>query len=98
MYKRQEVEKSTTKEEVNAAFKKAAAAGQLAKVLAYSEEPIVSKDLNGDNHSCTLDALSTDVMDGNLVKVFGWYDNEWGYSSRVVDLTAYIAKKSLVPV
>jgi len=91
-----EVEKSTTKEEVNAAFKKAAAEGQLAKVLAYSEEPIVSKDLNGDNHSCTLDGLSTDVMDGNLVKVFGWYDNEWGYSSRVVDLTAYIAKKSLV--
>ena len=91
-----EVEKSTTKEEVNAAFKKAAASGPLSKYLAYTEEPIVSKDLNGDAHSCTLDALCTDVMDGTLVKVFGWYDNEWGYSSRVVHLAAYISKKSLV--
>ena len=93
-----ELEKSAAKEEINAAYKKAATAGPLSKYLAYSEEPIVSKDLNGDNHSCTIDALSTDVMEGNFVKVFGWYDNEWGYSSRVVDLAAYIAKKSLVTV
>ena len=91
-----EVEKSTTKDEVNAAFKKAAAAGGLSKYLAFVDQPLVSKDFNGDAHSCSFDSLSTDVMEGTLVKVFGWYDNEWGYSNRVVDLAAYISKKSLV--
>lgn len=88
-----EVEKTTSKEEVNAAFKEAAK-GSLSKVLAYCDEPLVSKDFNGDAHSCIFDALSTDVIEGNFVKVFGWYDNEWGYSNRVVDLVEYIASKS----
>jgi glyceraldehyde 3-phosphate dehydrogenase len=91
-----EVEKLTSKEEVNAAFKKASQAGGLSKYLAYTEMPLVSKDFNGDAHSCSFDALSTDVMEGNFIKVFGWYDNEWGYSNRVVDLAAFIASKSLV--
>lgn len=59
--------------------------------LTYCEEPLVSSDFNGNPASCIFDALSTDVMEGNLVKVFGWYDNEWGYSSRVVDLVRFIA-------
>lgn len=87
-----ELEKSVTKEEINAAFKKAAS-NTLSKYLVYNDMPLVSKDFNGDPHSCIFDALSTDVMEGNLVKVFGWYDNEWGYSNRVVDLTEYIASK-----
>lgn len=87
-----ELEKPATKEEINAAFKKAAS-GPLSKYLRYMDEPLVSKDFNGDAHSCVFDALSTDVIDGNFVKVFGWYDNEWGYSNRVVDLVDYIASK-----
>ncbi len=88
-----ELEKSTTKEEINETFKKAAS-GPLAKYLEYSSLPLVSKDFNGNDHSCIFDSLSTDVMDGNFVKVFGWYDNEWGYSNRVVDLVEYIASKN----
>lgn len=87
-----ELEKSTSKEEVNAAFKQAAS--QLSKYLNYCELPLVSRDFNGDPHSCIFDALSTDVIDGNFVKIFGWYDNEWGYSNRVVDLVEYIASRS----
>ena len=90
-----EVEKTVTKEQVNEAFRKAAAGG-MSKYLQYTDLPLVSKDFNEDAHSCTLDALSTEVMEGTLVKILGWYDNEWGYSNRVVDLTAYIASKSLV--
>lgn len=93
-----ELEKSTTKEEVNAAFKKAASAAGLSKYLAYNELELVSKDFNGDSHSCTIDAKSTDVIDGNFVKVFGWYDNEWGYSNRVVDLVDYITSKKFAAV
>lgn len=88
-----EVEKSTTKEEINEAFKKAAASAGLKKYLLYNDQPLVSKDFNGDAHSCIFDALSTDVMEGTLVKVFGWYDNEWGYSNRVVDLVDFISSK-----
>ena len=88
--------KSVTKEEVNAVFKKAAESGKLKGFLQYNEDPIVSRDVMGNAHSSVFDATLTDVIDGNLVKVFGWYDNEWGYSNRVVDLVAYIAKKSLV--
>jgi glyceraldehyde 3-phosphate dehydrogenase len=83
-----------TKEEVNAAYKKAASEGPMAPYLQYSEEPLVSRDFIGNPKSCIFDALSTDVIDGNFVKVFGWYDNEWGYSNRVVDLVSYIAKKA----
>ena len=90
------VKKATTKEAVNAMFKKAAAEGKMAKVLDYTEVPLVSKDFTGNPASSTFDGTMTDVMQGTLVKVFAWYDNEWGYSNRVVDLAAYIAAK--VPV
>jgi glyceraldehyde 3-phosphate dehydrogenase len=82
--------KPTTKEEVNAALKAAAAQS---KYLKYTEEPLVSKDFNGDPASATVDALSTFVIGGDLVKVLAWYDNEWGYSNRVVDLLEYIIAK-----
>lgn len=80
-----EVEKATTIAEVNAAFK-AAAEGALTGIVGYSEEELVSCDYIGNPHSVVLDAKSTNVIDGTLVKVSGWYDNEWGYSSRCVDL------------
>jgi glyceraldehyde 3-phosphate dehydrogenase len=89
-----EVEKSTTKEEVNAAMKKAAD-GNLRGLLQYSEEPLVSIDFRGNPHSSILDAPYTSVLDGNMVKVLSWYDNEWGYSCRVVDLIKYIAERGL---
>jgi glyceraldehyde 3-phosphate dehydrogenase len=89
-----ELDKNVTAEEVNAALKEAAE-GDLKGILAYSEEPLVSKDYNGDPHSSSVDALSTMVMEGNLVKVVSWYDNETGYSTRVVDLVEYIAQKGL---
>ncbi|MFD1739398.1 type I glyceraldehyde-3-phosphate dehydrogenase [Bacillus salitolerans] len=89
-----ELEKDVTVEEINEALKEAAE-GDLKGILAYSEEPLVSRDYNGDPHSSTIDALSTMVLEGNLVKVVSWYDNESGYSHRVVDLVDYIAKKGL---
>ncbi|MFE8696574.1 type I glyceraldehyde-3-phosphate dehydrogenase [Cytobacillus sp. FJAT-53684] len=89
-----ELEKEVTAEEVNAAFK-AAAEGELKGILAYSEEPLVSGDYNGSPSSSTIDALSTMVMEGSMVKVISWYDNETGYSHRVVDLIDYIAQKGL---
>ena len=89
-----ELEKEVTAEEVNAAFR-AASEGELKGILAYSEEPLVSSDYNGDPASSTIDALSTMVMEGNMVKVISWYDNESGYSNRVIDLVDYIAQKGL---
>ncbi|MCG1021648.1 type I glyceraldehyde-3-phosphate dehydrogenase [Sutcliffiella horikoshii] len=89
-----ELDKDVTAEEVNAAFK-AAAEGELKGILGYSEEPLVSGDYNGNPESSTIDALSTMVMEGNMVKVISWYDNESGYSHRVVDLAKYIAAKGL---
>jgi glyceraldehyde 3-phosphate dehydrogenase len=80
------------KDDVNAAYK-AAADGPLAGILGYSEVPLVSVDYIGNPHSCTLDALSTNVVNGTLVKVSGWYDNEWGYSSRCVDLMRFIGAR-----
>ena len=65
---------------------KAAAAGPMKGILEYTEDPIVSVDVIGNSHSSVFDALSTMVLEGNLVKVVSWYDNEWGYSCRVVDL------------
>lgn len=88
-----ELEKPATKEEINAAYKKAAS-GALGKYLQYSEKPLVSRDFIGNPSSCIFDSECTDVIDGTFAKVFGWYDNEWGYSNRVVDLVAYIAAKS----
>ena len=87
-----ELDKEVTAEEVNAALK-AAAEGELKGILQYSEEPLVSKDYNGDPHSSSVDGLSTMVMEGNMVKVVSWYDNEIGYSTRVVDLVEYLASK-----
>ncbi|MBT2689054.1 type I glyceraldehyde-3-phosphate dehydrogenase [Bacillus sp. ISL-47] len=89
-----ELDKDVTAEEVNSALK-AAAEGDLKGILAYSEEPLVSGDYNGNPASSTIDALSTMVMEGNMVKVISWYDNETGYSNRVVDLVDYIAQKGL---
>ncbi|MFQ5676876.1 MAG: type I glyceraldehyde-3-phosphate dehydrogenase [bacterium] len=86
------LEKNTTKEDVNAALKQAAE-NELKGVLAYTEEPLVSKDFNGNPNSSIVDGLSTNVIDGNLAKVLSWYDNEWGFSNRVVDLIGLIAKR-----
>jgi glyceraldehyde 3-phosphate dehydrogenase len=84
------VEKPTTKEEVNAAFKEAAE-GSMKGILGYETEVLVSSDYIGNPNSCTFDANYTKVINGNLVKVFGWYDNEWGYSNRVVDLVERVS-------
>lgn len=89
-----ELEKEVTAEEINAALK-AAAEGELKGILAYTEEPLVSKDFNGNPHSSIVDALSTMVIEGTMVKVVSWYDNEWGYSNRVVDLIEFVARKGL---
>src|SRR2546425_4479709 len=88
------VRKKTTTEEVNAALK-AAAEGELKGILAYTEDPVVSSDMLRNANSSIVDAGLTKVMDGNLAKVVAWYDNEWGYSSRVVDLVAFLAEKGL---
>jgi len=86
------VERTVTKEEVNAAFK-SASDGALQGVLGYSEVPLVSVDYIGNPNSCTLDALSTIVINGTMVKISGWYDNEWGYSSRCVDLLRFVGAR-----
>jgi glyceraldehyde 3-phosphate dehydrogenase len=88
-----EVEKGTTIDEVNAAFRAASEKGDLAGFLGYSAEPLVSSDYIGNGYSCVLDAMSTNVIDGTLVKVCGWYDNEWGYSSRCVDLLRFVGDR-----
>ncbi len=87
-----ELGKKTTVEEINAAMK-AAAEGPLQGVLAYATEQTVSVDYNGDSHSAILDSTNTQVMDGNFVKVMAWYDNEWGFSNRMIDVTQYVASK-----
>jgi len=86
-----ELEREVTKDEVNAAYK-AAAEGQLKGYLAYSEDPIVSSDIVGSPASCIFDSPLT-MANGNQVKVFGWYDNEWGYSNRLADLTSLVAAR-----
>ena len=89
-----EVERATTVAEVNAAFK-SAADGKLKGILQYTTEPLVSVDFRGNSNSSILDSAYTAVMDGDFVKVLSWYDNEWGYSSRCVDLLRYLVKKGL---
>ncbi|MHB9094193.1 MAG: type I glyceraldehyde-3-phosphate dehydrogenase [Eubacteriales bacterium] len=89
-----DLQKSTTAEEINAALK-AASENELKGILQYCEEPLVSKDFNGNSHSSIVDALSTMVIEGTMAKVVSWYDNEWGYSSRVVDLIGYVAGKGM---
>jgi glyceraldehyde 3-phosphate dehydrogenase len=89
------VEKKTTKEEVNAALKKASESGSLKGYLGYEENELVSSDFKGDARSSIVDAPSTLVVGGNCVKVISWYDNEWGYSSRVRDLINLMVAKGL---
>lgn len=89
-----QLEKETTLEEVNAALK-AAAEGELKGIMDYSQAPLVSIDYNGNTHSSIIDALSTMVIDGNMVKIISWYDNETGYSNRVVDTALYLQSKGL---
>lgn len=87
-----EIEKETTTEEVNAALKEAAD-GALKGIMEYSEEPLVSIDLNGNPHSAIVDGALTRVIEGRMVKLLAWYDNEWGYSCRLRELILYIAEK-----
>lgn len=88
-----QVKKGTGKEEVNQAFRKASASGRLKGYLSYNEAPLVSKDFQGNPSSSTFDSTLTEVIDGTCVNVFGWYDNEWGYANRVVDLLSYMSSK-----
>lgn len=85
-----QLQREVTKDEVNAAFKKASEDGDLKGFLAYTEDEIVSSDIVGDPASCTFDSSLTMVQDGTSVKILGWYDNEWGYSNRLVDLTVFV--------
>jgi glyceraldehyde 3-phosphate dehydrogenase len=89
-----ELEKNTTAEEINAAFK-AAAEGPMKGILGYGEEPLVSMDYKGDPRSSIVDAALTNVMNGNMAKVVAWYDNEWAYSVRCVDLVKLMIDKGL---
>jgi len=86
-----ELKQNVTADQINAAMKKAAS-GPMKGILEYCEDPIVSVDVIGNRHSSIFDSLSTSVMDGNFVKIFSWYDNEWGYSCRTYDLVKKIAK------
>ncbi|MDP6348399.1 MAG: type I glyceraldehyde-3-phosphate dehydrogenase [Chloroflexota bacterium] len=85
------LEKSATADEINARLR-AAAEGRLAGILDVSDEPLVSLDLKGNEHSSIVDAGSTMVVDGNLAKIAAWYDNEWGYASRLADMAAFLGK------
>ncbi|NWF52377.1 MAG: type I glyceraldehyde-3-phosphate dehydrogenase [Nitrospirae bacterium] len=88
-----EVSKEVTVDEVNAALKRAAE-GPMKGIIQYSEEPLVSIDLNGNDHSAIVDSKLTMVLEGKMVKVLAWYDNEWGYSSRLRDLALFIIKRT----
>jgi glyceraldehyde 3-phosphate dehydrogenase len=90
-----EVSRNVTPEEVNAAFTAAAQSGPMKGILAVSEEELVSMDFKGNPYSSIVDAAYTQVVGGNMVEVLAWYDNEWGYSCRLADLTAYIASKGI---
>jgi len=86
------VKRDTTAEEINSALKKASE-NEMKGVLGYTEEPLVSRDIVGSSFSAIVDALSTKVMGGNMVKILSWYDNEWGYSARLVDLAEYVSQR-----
>lgn len=88
------LQKSASADDVNLAYKESAA-GQMKGIVEYTEEPIVSMDIKQNPHSSIIDGLSTMSMDGNMVKVIGWYDNEWGYSCRTSDLCAFLADNGL---
>ena len=87
-----ELGREANAEQINKAFRKAAD-GPMSGILRVCDEPLVSIDFRGDSHSCIVDADNTKVLDGNLAKVLSWYDNEWGYASRVVDLARYVAAR-----
>ena len=89
-----QVSRDVTAEEINEAYKKAAE-GSMKGILEYNDEALVSSDYKGNSHSSIIDGLSTMVMAGNMVKVMGWYDNEWGYSCRTTDLAALISDKGI---
>jgi glyceraldehyde 3-phosphate dehydrogenase len=89
------LKRDVTKDEVNAAFKRASE-GDLKGIMSYTEEPLVSSDLKGDEHSTIVSGIDTIVL-GNMVKVISWYDNEWGYACRLADITAFVASKMRVP-
>lgn len=89
-----ELDKNTTAEEINAVLKEASET-YLKGILRYTDLPLVSSDFNGDPHSAIVDGLSTMVIDDNMAKIIAWYDNEWGYSMRVLDLMLYIAEKGI---
>jgi glyceraldehyde 3-phosphate dehydrogenase len=89
-----DLKKTVSVEEINSAYRKAAV-GDLKGIVEYCDQPLVSSDFKGNPASAIFDALSTMVIDGNLAKVLAWYDNEWGYSCRLADLTAYIVGKGL---
>ncbi|CCJ88810.1 NAD-dependent glyceraldehyde-3-phosphate dehydrogenase [Cronobacter turicensis 564] len=87
--------RDVTVEEVNTAFLKASQEGPLKNILGYSDEPLVSSDYRGDPRSSIIDGLSTLVIGGNMVKILAWYDNEWGFSNRLVDLALLMARRGL---
>ena len=89
-----QVSRDVTAEEINESYKKASE-GPMKGILEYNDEPLVSSDYKGNSHSCIIDGLSTMVMADRMVKVMGWYDNEWGYSCRTTDLAALIAEKGI---
>ena len=89
-----QLKKEATKEEINQALKEAAE-GSMKGILGYCDEPLVSVDFKEDERSSIVDALSTMVIDGKMAKIVSWYDNEWGYSNRVIDLINYVIKKGL---
>jgi len=89
-----ELDREASAEAINGALK-TAAEGELKGILAYSDQPLVSKDYNGNPNSSIVDGLSTMIIDGKLAKVIAWYDNEWGYSCRIIDLIAYIGKRGI---
>ena len=89
-----ELNKNVTVDDINRAFRDAAE-GPLRGILEYTEDPIVSHDIVANTHSCIFDSLSTIVMEGNMVKILGWYDNEWGYSCRTIDLCSFLIDKGL---
>ncbi len=90
-----EVQKPASKDEINAALKAASESGPMVGILGFTEEPLVSMDFKGDDRSSIVDALSTMVAGGNLIKVIAWYDNEWAYSCRVADLVNFMIAKGL---
>ena len=93
-----EVNKEVTKEEVNAVLKKASEEGVLKGLLGFETKPLVSTDYTNDTRSCIIDALSTQVIDGTLVKIYAWYDNECGYSKRMAELCHIVAAKYIAKV